>query len=197
MPSDHCAPPIHAAPPTLAAGLWRSVRQRATYARVQGLLTRGAGGRVLRVAVRAVTACRYYRQVSVRFAPPRVCRPFAWAILTVAWAAVIFVLSAQPNLRFVPDATLDYGVRKAGHIMVFGLLAVFAWRTLSETRWPRPPAAWALLATILYAASDELHQCMVEGRHPALVDVGIDALGAGAGLFLVTRLARRWRRPGT
>jgi VanZ family protein len=134
--------------------------------------------------------------VSVRFVPPRACRSFAWASLTVAWAAVIFVLSAQPNLRFVPDATLDYSVRKAGHVLVFGLLAVFAWRTLSEARWPRPPAAWALLATILYAASDELHQGMVEGRHPSLVDVGIDALGAGAGLVLVTRIARRWGRSG-
>ena len=39
--------------------------------------------------------------------------------------------------------------------------------------------AWALALAVLYAASDELHQGFVAGRHAAAVDVGIDATGEG------------------
>jgi VanZ family protein len=96
----------------------------------------------------------------------------------IAWAALIFALSAQPNLRFVPDAGLDFLVRKAGHMAVFGILALLLWRAVvGSTAWRRP-WAWALVFAILYAVTDELHQGFVVGRHPSAVDVGIDATGA-------------------
>ncbi len=96
----------------------------------------------------------------------------------VAWAAVIFVLSAQPNLRFVADDVLDLIVRKIGHMAVFGILAALAWYALARTTTRRGPWAWAFALTVLYAISDELHQGIVAGRHPSPVDVGIDAAGA-------------------
>ena len=34
------------------------------------------------------------------------------------------------------------------------------------------------MVTVLYAATDELHQGFVGGRHASVVDVGIDAIGA-------------------
>ena len=95
-----------------------------------------------------------------------------------AWAALIFVLSAQPDLRFVPDAGLDFVVRKLGHMGVFGILALLSWRALAGTTAWRRPWAWAFALTVLYAASDELHQGFVAGRHLSAVDVGIDATGA-------------------
>jgi hypothetical protein len=42
----------------------------------------------------------------------------------IAWAGLIFAFSAQPNLRFVADASLDFLARKAGHMAVFGILAL-------------------------------------------------------------------------
>ena len=42
----------------------------------------------------------------------------------------------------------------------------------------RQPWAWAFALTVLYAASDELHQAFVAGRHLSALDVGIDATGA-------------------
>jgi hypothetical protein len=47
-----------------------------------------------------------------------------------------------------------------------------------EAAWRRP-WAWALALAVLYAASDELHQGFVAGRHAAAVDVGIGAAGEG------------------
>src|SRR5665647_2049792 len=102
---------------------------------------------------------------------------FGW-LPAIAWAGLIFVFSAQPNLRFVPDAGLDFLVRKAGHMGVFGILALLLWRAMAGTTAWRRPWAWALALAVLYAASDELHQGFVAGRHPAAVDVGIDATGA-------------------
>ena len=96
----------------------------------------------------------------------------------IGWAGLIFALSAQPNLRFVPDAGLDFLVRKAGHMAVFGILALLAWRALATTTAWRRPWAPALVFAALYAITDELHQGFVAGRRPSPVDVGIDATGA-------------------
>ena len=101
----------------------------------------------------------------------------SWAPV-IAWAALIFMFSAQPNLSFVPDAGLDFVVRKLGHMGVFGILALLLWRALAgTTAWQRP-RAWAFALAVLYAVTDELHQGLVVTRHPSLLDVGIDATGA-------------------
>jgi len=111
--------------------------------------------------------------------PAHAIRPllFAW-LPAIAWAGLIFAFSAQPDLRFVPDQGLDFLVRKAGHMAVFGILALLLWRAVAGTTAWRRPWAWAVALAVLYAASDELHQGFVAGRHPSPVDVGIDATGA-------------------
>jgi len=121
-------------------------------------------------------------------------RQFAWNWLPVViWAILIFALSAQPNLRFVPDAGLDFIVRKLGHMGVFGILALLLWRALARTTAWRWPWAWAFALAILYAASDELHQGFVAGRHPSASDVGIDAAGALIALVVVGLIRSRRR----
>ena len=104
-------------------------------------------------------------------------RVVAW-FPAIAGAGLIFTFSAQPNLRFLPDADMDFLVRKAGHMAVFGILALLAWRALATTTAWRRPWAEALVFAVLYAITDELHQGFVAGRHPSAVDVGIDAAGA-------------------
>ncbi len=60
-----------------------------------------------------------------------------WAPV-LGWAGLIFVLSAQPDLRFASDPGLDFVVRKLGHMGVFGILALLAWRALAgTTAWRR------------------------------------------------------------
>ena len=114
----------------------------------------------------------------------------AWLpAIVLAW--LIFVFSAQPNLRFVPDEGLDFLVRKAGHMGVFGILALLLWRSVAGTTAWRLPWAWALALAVLYAATDELHQGFVAGRHAAAVDVGIDATGALIAVVAVGLLRSR------
>jgi VanZ family protein len=114
----------------------------------------------------------------------------------IGWAALIYVISAQPNLRFVPDELLDFVVRKLGHMAVFGILALLLWRALAgfasgRTRW-----AWALALAVLYAVTDELHQSGVTGRHPSAADVAIDAAGALIALMAVSIVEARRARHG-
>ena len=73
-------------------------------------------------------------------------------------------------------------VRKAAHLLAYGVLAV----CLRNAIYPHPwtyPAAW-FLAT-LYGAGDEYHQVHVLGRTPLLRDVMIDSLGAAVGLMII------------
>jgi VanZ family protein len=49
----------------------------------------------------------------------------------------------------------------------------------------------AFLAAVGYAATDELHQHFVAGRHASPVDLGIDTVGVVLGLVAWRRLAAR------
>lgn len=111
----------------------------------------------------------------------------------LAWAALIFGFSAQPDLRILEDDFFDFVLRKVGHAGVFGILALLAWRALGMTtvwRQPRTPAV-ALGLTVGYAITDELHQGLVGGRHPSPVDVGIDILGALIAIGIVLAISAR------
>jgi VanZ like family len=118
--------------------------------------------------------------VLARFAPP------------LALMALTFALSAQPDLG-TGLGGWDTVLRKGAHMTEFGLLWFLWWRALGwRSIWP--PVAIALL----YAASDELHQTHVEGRHGTPVDWLIDGAGVAIAIALV-RLAEargRWRPPG-
>ncbi len=119
----------------------------------------------------------------------------AW-LPVLGWAALIPWFSAQSDLRVVPDASLDFVIRKLGHMGVFGILALLAWRALASTTSLRRPWAWGLALAWAYAATDELHQAFVTGRHAALTDVAIDASGAVIAVAAVAGLrvlVRRWR----
>ena len=111
----------------------------------------------------------------------------------IAWACLIFAFSAQPNLRFMPDEGLDFVVRKAGHMAVFGILAELLGRGLSRsTGWRRRWVGLGALAlAALYAVSDEVHQAFVDGRHPSANDVGIDVAGALIALLVLGAVRSR------
>jgi hypothetical protein len=50
------------------------------------------------------------------------------------WMGVIFVLSAQPSLPHHPDTLLDLILKKAAHMIEYGILASLLWRALSRGR---------------------------------------------------------------
>ncbi len=113
-----------------------------------------------------------------RYAPP------------LAVMALIFALSATPDLSS-GLGTWDFVLRKLAHVAIFAVL----WLTLARAmHWRRPALAAAV--AVLYAASDELHQSFVEGRHGTPVDVAIDSVGIGLAALAYALVARRRGRPG-
>jgi VanZ family protein len=101
----------------------------------------------------------------------------------VLWAAVIFTLSSIPALSS-GLGVLDTILRKAAHVTEYAVLGALLLRALERE-------APALAAGIAYAASDELHQHFVRGRHGAPVDVAIDAVGLAAGMLVWLRVRER------
>ena len=95
---------------------------------------------------------------------------------------LIFFFSAQPSL----DSGLgwiDTVGRKLIHFVEYAVLCFLWWRPL-RTGLPAGRADLVALAvTSLYAATDELHQSFVEGRHGTPVDWAIDTLGAAVAAY--------------
>lgn len=122
-------------------------------------------------------------------------RAAVWLALLVGWAAVIFAMSDVPN---PPGAAGGEWRSIAGHLGEYSVLGALAvtW-LLAATDWSTRKAgtaAWAL--AVLYGVSDELHQSFVPRRDASIMDVGVDALGAMAGVAVALAIwdARRLRR---
>src|SRR5205809_2806828 len=101
----------------------------------------------------------------------------------LAWAAVIFAFSSVPSLSSGLGAW-DTVLRKGAHITEYAVLGALLYRALARE-------GPALAAGIAYAATDELHQHFVRGRHASPVDVAIDAVGVAVGMLVWLRLRER------
>ncbi len=141
-------------------------------------------------------------------------------ILLVCWMALIFFLSAQTNEvssqtsgqvieiiaeKIYPDyeklteteqtqviEEYQFIARKTAHVLIYAVLGFFAFLTFVSyvklhffTR-----AFLALLISLGYAASDEVHQLFVMGRSCELRDFLIDALGALVAILLASAFVK-------
>lgn len=132
------------------------------------------------------------------------------------WMLVIFIastgaLSADntsrvigPVLRFFfPDipaetiAQVQWLFRKSAHAAEYWVLALLVWRARRQGRdapvgqWQWRDAAFAFGFAVAYAITDEVHQYFEPSRQGHIMDVGIDALGAAAGLSVAWWSTRR------
>src|SRR2546421_11960722 len=90
-----------------------------------------------------------------------------WAPV-VAWAALIFALSAIPSLS-TGLGLWDTVLRKCAHTVEYAVFGALLLRALGRA-WP------ALLVGVAYAASDEVHQHFVRGRHRSPGGGGLGAV---------------------
>ncbi|NOY98780.1 MAG: hypothetical protein GXP40_06200 [Chloroflexi bacterium] len=128
-------------------------------------------------------------------------RFFRWLPATLMMA-VIFAFSSVPSDEMPYFDWADLLVKKGGHMLGYGLLALtFVWGLTGINREGKGRKdfvclipfvakkslflAWLLAA--LYAVTDELHQSFVPGRHASGADVVIDSLGAAIALWLWAR----------
>jgi VanZ family protein len=106
----------------------------------------------------------------------------------VVWAAVIFALSSIPSLS-TGLGFWDTVLRKGAHLTEYAILGALLLRALGRD-------APALAAGILYAATDEVHQHFVRGRHSSPLDVLLDSAGVAFGIYVIHRLPQTRLGPG-
>ena len=105
------------------------------------------------------------------------------ASTTERWFAALFGRLGDDALFII-----NYCVRKAGHVVAYGVMGVL---TLRGSR--RPVVAVAL--AVLVAMADEGRQATSASRTGTWTDVGIDACGAVLGVIVANSLRRRARAP--
>lgn len=113
----------------------------------------------------------------------------------VFWMGGIFYLSHQAAPMGATPKPWESIIAHLG--LYAGLAVLLSWALAAVPGVGRPAGRWTLVAvialTLLYGASDELHQAFVPGRTASMVDVALDAAGATMGAALVgagTRLLR-------
>ncbi len=137
-------------------------------------------------------------------------------LLSVLWMGVIFGFSA----RYATDSsqqsgslvnlitsffggkmstlgmdTLEVIIRKAAHIVEFGILGAlwYGYFHLSPRGRFKPTTA-AFAVSVIYAVSDEVHQYFVPGRAARLYDVGFDTIGIVLGILIIIYILRRYKK---
>lgn len=112
-------------------------------------------------------------------------------LAVIAWAVLIFYLSAQPSLTLNMGAW-EIVLRKMAHMGEFAVLCLLLWNAI---RQHGVAFAWALMIAVdgafLYAASDEFHQHFIAGRYGTSRDVAIDCIGILAMSLIIIRLRRK------
>lgn len=105
------------------------------------------------------------------------------------WAALIFHFSSGKVFVASTVYWQDFTVKKIGHVLLFGFLAVLIFRALRGSGMSRKKAAiWAILLAFFYGGTDEYHQMFTQGRESRIRDVFIDGLGAAAFILVVYQL---------
>ena len=123
-------------------------------------------------------------------APIRIAARFLPAL---AWMAFLFALSARSRLPTPLGLTADT-VAVLGHLAVYAVLAVLLWRAIPAGGRARSRFVLAFLGAMAFGVGDEAHQAFVPGREPSLLDLGLDAAGALAGLTAVAVVRPRLGR---
>jgi VanZ family protein len=108
-------------------------------------------------------------------------RVSAW-VPVLLWAGLIFALSSIPDLG-TGLGVWDLVLRKLAHTAEYAILGALVFRASRSA-----PAA-VLLASA-YAATDEVHQAFVRGRHGSPLDWLIDTVGVALGVAMAYRLSR-------
>lgn len=86
-------------------------------------------------------------------------------------------------------------VRKVAHFSIytvvgFLLMALFSTYKLGEM----DRLSYSLIIGVIYASSDEIHQCFTPGRGPQVTDIIIDSMGVLLGILLVMLILKIYEK---
>lgn len=133
-------------------------------------------------------------------------------LAVVIWCGVIFFFSQQNgqesgntselvkklfmfigiDVNSILGEMATFIIRKAAHFTEYFILCLLTFNALRNGRSLKIRLAGALMFTVLYAVTDEIHQYFIPGRVCALRDVLIDSSGGVlAGVIIYIRYKKR------
>jgi VanZ family protein len=90
--------------------------------------------------------------------------------------------------------SLNYVMRKCAHVAEYAVLAYLWFRSIRPRAGGiRSRLGWSVLLSVLYAATDELHQALIPERLGTWSDVVFDTAGALGGALALWAVWRRGR----
>lgn len=112
---------------------------------------------------------------------------------------VEFIKNLNPLLvdlkknSFLEYVNFDFVIRKIAHLMeYFSLTLLIYFVALGFRTSQKKARVLAIIFSILFSISDEVHQIFVNGRNPLMLDIFIDAAGTiGAMTFIFFIMKRR------
>ena len=107
---------------------------------------------------------------------------------------------AQKLINFLGINIPKVILRKGAHFVEFAGLGLCLCNALYASFGHRLTPVFALVGSVIYAISDEVHQIFSEGRACQITDVLIDSTGALSGIviaFLVYKIIRRNKNGST
>ena len=116
-------------------------------------------------------------------------KEFSLWLPPILWMALIFHFSSGRVFVASPVYWQDFTVKKTGHVLLFGFLAILTYRGLRGEGVSRKKAAiWAIIFATFYGGTDEFHQMFTQGREARVRDVFIDGAGAFIATFLTYQI---------
>lgn len=108
----------------------------------------------------------------------------------IVWMGVIFFLSGRSSVQVAEEPVINFIFFKTLHVIEYSILFALFVRALGNSyKFSKLFHLYltAFLLTVVYAASDEIHQLFVPTREGRARDVIIDAIGAG-GVWIYLQL---------
>lgn len=103
-------------------------------------------------------------------------------IPVVLWMVLIFWMSSIPDLPSNKINSVDFLIKKTAHVLEYTILFLLWFRALNKKN-----PFQALIFSLIYAFTDEIHQLFVPGRTGRLRDVGIDSIGIVTASLLIVK----------
>lgn len=122
---------------------------------------------------------------------------YKWAltIAPILYMILIWILSSLPADAIIKTPfSFDRLMKESLHLIEFGILYwLIALAFAANGRWTAKASVLAALISILYGATDEIHQYFVPYRSATVIDLVKDAIGVLVSFYImkVTYFAER------
>ncbi|MCJ7826188.1 VanZ family protein [Patescibacteria group bacterium] len=107
----------------------------------------------------------------------------------IIYMAAIFIASSRQKVAISDSYAISFLFFKTLHLIEYIFLYLVCYRAFFNTGTRKDKAfLYAFIITVLYAATDEIHQRLVPTREGKFRDVIIDVIGGGFGWLIITSL---------